>query len=49
MSSTDPDALNPIVEWGPPLTVTTFDEESKSLTLSLPGGAMQWKVTTTKK
>ncbi len=49
LPSLDPDAQNPVVEWGPPLTVRTFDEKSLSCSLVLYPGAFVWKVTRSKK
>ena len=49
LPSLDPDALNPVVEWGASLTVRTFDEKSSSCTLVLQPGANLWKVTRAKK
>ncbi len=48
MPSLDPDALNPVVEWGPSVTVKTFDEKSSPLVLALSPGASVWKVTHSK-
>lgn len=49
MPSLDPDAQNPVVEWGNALTVRTFDEKSSSCALTLGPGAFTWKVTRAKK
>ena len=49
LPSLDEDAMNPVVEWGPPLNVKTFDEKSMSCTLTLPPGGMTWKITKSKK
>ncbi len=45
--SLDPDAQNPVVEWGPPLTLRTFDEKSAPTALVNLGA--YWKVTKSKK
>ncbi len=47
MPSLDPDAQNPTVEWGPPVTLRTFDE--KSTPMSLVNYGAGWKVTKSKK
>lgn len=47
--SLDVDALNPVLEWDPPLTVRTFDEKSQSCALVLPPGANVWRVSRAKK
>jgi len=47
--SLDADALNPVVEWSPSLTVRTFDEKSSPFALVLGPGASTWKVTKSKK
>jgi hypothetical protein len=49
MPSLDPDAQNPVVEWGNALTVRTFDEKSSSCALTLGPGAYTWKITRAKK
>lgn len=47
--SLDPDAQNPTVEWGPPLTLRTFDEKSTPTALINYPGSAGWKVTKSKK
>lgn len=49
MPSLDADALNPVIDWGPPLSVRTFDEQSNSCALKLPPGATTWTITRSKK
>jgi hypothetical protein len=49
LPSLDPDAMNPVVEWGPPLSVKTFDEKSTPTALSLGPGSNYWAIKKSKK